>query len=100
MNPLLRVAPWVALAFSFWMVERKAAHLTQKPPGAAVLQVLSNIRVTRSLAFVFGIAGLFYGLQLRNLRRRSEAAHRERIRQLEAISQAGQQETDFGAAQQ
>lgn len=84
MNAVLRLAPWAALVLCFWLIERIAIHLTAQPAGGAILQVLSNIRVTRSLAFVLGIAGVLYGLQQRNLRRRSELLYQERIRQLQS----------------
>jgi hypothetical protein len=84
MNTVLRLAPWLALVSCFWFVEQTAEHLMQKPAGAAILQVLSNVRVTRSLAFVFGIAGVLFGLQQRGLRRKAEALYQERIRQLES----------------
>ena len=84
MNAVLRLAPWVALTVCFWLIERTAMHLTARPAGGAILEVLSNIRVTRSLAFVLGIAGVLYGLQQRNLRRRSEQLYQQRVRQMES----------------
>lgn len=84
MSGLIRLAPWLALVLCFWFIEQTAEHLIRKPAGATLLQVLANVRVTRSLAFVFGIAGVLYGLQQRSLRRKSEAVYRARIRQLES----------------
>jgi hypothetical protein len=73
---LIRKAlPWAALLAALWLIRETAAGLLGKDSMLEVwIAWMSNARVTRMSAFIFGLAGIAYGLQQRALRREAEKA--------------------------
>lgn len=68
-----KVLPWAALLAAFWMIRQTASELLGKDSMLEVwIAWMSNARVTRLSAIVFGLAGIAYGLEQRALRREVE----------------------------
>ncbi|GIU73009.1 MAG: hypothetical protein KatS3mg004_0096 [Bryobacteraceae bacterium] len=71
---LIRKAlPWVALLAALWMIRETASGLLGRDSMLEVwIAWMSNARVTRISAILFGLAGVAYGLEQRALRREIE----------------------------
>jgi len=71
---LIRKAlPWVALLVALWMIRETASGLLGRDSMLEVwIAWMSNARVTRISAILFGLAGVAYGLEQRALRREIE----------------------------
>jgi len=71
---LIRKAlPWAALLAALWLIRETAAGLLGKDSMLEVwIAWMGSARVTRMSAFIFGLAGVAYGLQQRALRREVE----------------------------
>ncbi len=83
-----RVAPWLLVCISLLLLERAiAAAARADTAGSVIVFLMSNVKVTRGFAFVFGLAGVIYGLQQRSLRRAEAARQERRIAELEASVQ-------------
>jgi hypothetical protein len=82
---LIRKAlPWVFLLAALYQIRLTASALTGKDSMVELwIMWMSNAKVTRLSAFVFGLAGVAYGLSQRTLRRAVEKRMEERIAELE-----------------
>lgn len=71
---LIRKAlPWAALLAALWMIRETASGLLGRDSMLEVwIAWMSNARVTRISAILFGLAGVAYGLEQRALRREIE----------------------------
>ncbi|MGC8760336.1 MAG: hypothetical protein ACP5UT_10290 [Bryobacteraceae bacterium] len=71
---LIRKAlPWAALLAALWMIRETASGLLGRGSTVEVwIAWMSNARVTRISAILFGLAGVAYGLEQRALRREVE----------------------------
>lgn len=71
---LIRKAlPWAALLAALWMIRETASGLLGRGSIVEVwIAWMSNARVTRISAILFGLAGVTYGLEQRALRREVE----------------------------
>lgn len=83
---LIRKAlPWAALLAALWMIRQTASELLNKDSLLEVwIAWMGNARVTRLSAILFGLAGIGYGLQQRELRRQTERMLSECLQQREA----------------
>lgn len=73
-----KAAPWAALLLALWLIRETASGLMGKDSMLEVwITWMSRARVTRLSAFIFGLAGLAYGLQQRAVRRELEKALEE-----------------------
>lgn len=81
-----KVAPWVVgIWFILTIKEAALAISGENSFSAAWVQFTSNIRVSRGFAFLFGLCGIFYGLQQRTLRRTEIAELTKRIEKLRNV---------------
>lgn len=68
-----KAVPWVALLLALWMIRETASGLLGKESMLEVwIAWMGRARVTRLSAFIFGLAGVAYGLQQRSVRRELE----------------------------
>ena len=80
-----RLAPWLVLLCALWLVRDTAARLSGKHSGVELwIMWMSSAKVTRLSAFIFGVAGVLFGLQQRSLRRSEQDRMGRRLEQLEA----------------
>ncbi len=85
-----KVLPWILLLAALYQVRLIASTAIGKESFLEVWIVwMSNAKVTRMSAFVFGLMGVAYGLAQRALRRAAEQKLRGRIAELEAAAEAG-----------
>ncbi len=85
-----KVLPWVFLLVALYQVRLIASSAMGKESFLEVWLVwMSNAKVTRMSAFVFGLMGVAYGLAQRALRRAAEQRLQSRIARLEAEAEAG-----------
>jgi hypothetical protein len=68
-----KAAPWAALLLALWLIRETASGLLGKDSMFEVwIAWMGRARVTRLSAFIFGMAGVAYGLQQRAVRRELE----------------------------
>ncbi len=68
-----KAAPWSALLLALWLIRETASGLLGKDSMLEVwIAWMGRARVTRLSAFIFGLAGVAYGLQQRAVRRELE----------------------------
>ncbi len=68
-----KTVPWVALLLALWFIRETASGLMGKDSMLEVwIAWMGRARVTRLSAFIFGLAGVAYGLQQRSVRRELE----------------------------
>lgn len=69
-----RILPWVFLLWALYEVRLIASAATGKDSFFEIWLVwMSQAKTTRLTAFLFGLAGVAYGLAQRSLRRASES---------------------------
>ncbi len=79
-----RVAPWALLALVFYFFRQIVIGFEEGRPGLEMwIGIMTNVTRTRIFAFIFGFAGMLYGLQQRNLRRAESERLQKRIAELE-----------------
>jgi len=82
------VLPWGLGILLVLVVRDTALAMTETDSAAkAWLGIAGNIRVSRGVAFVFGVGSVLYGLQQRNLRRADRTRLLDRIATLEQRTQ-------------
>lgn len=68
-----KAVPWAALLGALWLIRETASGLLGKDSMLEVwIAWMGRARVTRLSAFIFGLAGVAYGLQQRAVRRELE----------------------------
>ncbi len=68
-----KAVPWAALLIALWLIRETASGLLGKDSMLEVwIAWMGRARVTRLSAFIFGLAGVAYGLQQRAVRRELE----------------------------
>lgn len=68
-----KAVPWAALLAALWLIRETASGLLGKDSMLEVwIAWMGRARVTRLSAFIFGLAGVAYGLQQRAVRRELE----------------------------
>lgn len=82
---LIRKAlPWLFLLAALHEIRLTASALSGKDSMVELwIMWMSNAKVTRLSAFVFGLAGVAYGLSQRTLRRAVEKRLAERVSEME-----------------
>lgn len=84
-----RVLPWLLLVVALYVLQRTVGTLTRQETAAgAWIALMGKAQATRFFAFVFGVCGMLYGLQQRNLRRAAIKRLEARIAKLEALVEA------------
>lgn len=77
-----KVLPWAALLAALWLIRETASGLLGKDSTLEVwIAWMAKARVTRLSAFIFGLAGVAYGLQQRAVRREMERMLSEHLKE-------------------